>query len=287
MFAKVYFETGNGTEEIVRNLTPHMMDLPLPSSWAPMSVQSYKPWYNEEDANGVFFSSIHLYGGPSFYPCSGEETPLSELSENKDGARIINIGLTPIGPGTANNTLSKKVRLRAELTNKQRTEYCKIASNELRSKVVQKLLPSLTEFTPDLLLISSGFDAHYDDMYHFLGEDDFHWLTKSLSETCPRVISVMEGGYSLKPVVLQGSSEATEKAEFDRFAIYSPQQAPIKKESVGASKSSRTKAAAKNAPLVVDSSVSTGSDSQPPDGGLIKAVMAHACALTGREGWNN
>lgn len=54
---------GNGTEEIVRNLIPHEVCLPLPSSWAPVSRLSYKPWLNENDDRDTFFSSIHLYGG--------------------------------------------------------------------------------------------------------------------------------------------------------------------------------------------------------------------------------
>jgi acetoin utilization deacetylase AcuC-like enzyme len=36
--------------------------------------------------------------------------------------------------------------------------------------VQEMLLPYLHTFKPDLLLISSGFDAHYDDMYHWLTE---------------------------------------------------------------------------------------------------------------------
>jgi hypothetical protein len=40
-----------------------MVHLPLPSSWAPQSTLSYKPWLNEQDAEEVFFSSVHLYAG--------------------------------------------------------------------------------------------------------------------------------------------------------------------------------------------------------------------------------
>ena len=62
---------GNGTEEIVRNLTPHQIFLPLPSSWSPMSQLSYKPWLNERDAEEVFFGSVNLFAEDRFYPCSG------------------------------------------------------------------------------------------------------------------------------------------------------------------------------------------------------------------------
>jgi acetoin utilization deacetylase AcuC-like enzyme len=38
----------------------------------------------------------------------------------------------------------------------------------MRDKVTARLIPQLTKFAPDLLFISAGFDAHYDDLYHYL-----------------------------------------------------------------------------------------------------------------------
>ena len=56
-------------------------------------------------------------------------------------------------------------------------------------------------FAPDLLFISAGFDAHFDDLYHYLTEEDYHWLTEQLCTTVipqgGKVISILEGGYSL------------------------------------------------------------------------------------------
>ena len=270
-----FLELGNGTEDIVRNLSPRSIFLPLPSSWAPVSIPSYKPWLNEDDSKEVLFSSIHLFGGPSFYPCSGEEMESEQVSPN-----IINICLTPMGPGTDNNSVSKKARTRSELSNKQREEYSRIASNELKSKVTRRLIPKLESFGADLLLLSSGFDAHYDDMYHFLSEADFHWLTKSLAETCPRVVSVMEGGYSLKPVFLQGTSDPLRSKQYDRFAISSDE---------GGSSATISRAKARSDKKVINGSykIDASNISQPVDGGLVKAVMAHACALCGRESWEN
>lgn len=40
-----------------------MINLPLPSSWAPVSKLSYKPWLNEKDKDEVFFGSIQLFAG--------------------------------------------------------------------------------------------------------------------------------------------------------------------------------------------------------------------------------
>ena len=76
------------------------------------------------------------------------------------------------------------------------------------------LLPRLEAFNADLLFISAGFDAHFDDFYHFLTEQDLHWVTEQLCAVADRsgtfgcteggvarrkcgVISVLEGGYSL------------------------------------------------------------------------------------------
>ena len=76
----------------------------------------------------------------------------------------------------------------------RRADLCLAASREMRRKVASTLLPRLLSFTPDLLFISAGFDAHYDDLYHFLDEADFHWLTEQLCSTVEphggKVISV-------------------------------------------------------------------------------------------------
>jgi acetoin utilization deacetylase AcuC-like enzyme len=147
---------GNGTEEVIRNLTPRKTFLPLPSSWAPISATSYKPWLNESDADDVFFSSINLFSGERFYPCSGDDSP---SDENKN---IVNISMTPIGPGPWDP------KAKHALSSAKKKELCAIASAEMREKVSKLLLPKLQSFKADVLLISAGFDAHFDDFYHFL-----------------------------------------------------------------------------------------------------------------------
>jgi acetoin utilization deacetylase AcuC-like enzyme len=66
------------------------------------------------------------------------------------------------------------------------------------------ILPALHEHSPDLLIISAGFDAHRADPLASLnlGEDDFAWVTHKLLDTAEercagRVVSVLEGGYDL------------------------------------------------------------------------------------------
>jgi len=73
-----------------------------------------------------------------------------------------------------------------------------------RGRFADELLPALTAFRPDFILISAGFDAHKDDPLGQLGltDADFAWATAALMDvarkTCGgRVVSVLEGGYNL------------------------------------------------------------------------------------------
>ncbi|HRD75039.1 MAG TPA: histone deacetylase family protein [Hyphomicrobiaceae bacterium] len=67
-----------------------------------------------------------------------------------------------------------------------------------------RILPSLRNFAPDLVLISAGFDAHEADPLANLRllEDDFAWATGKLADIAHkhsggRIVSMLEGGYDL------------------------------------------------------------------------------------------
>jgi acetoin utilization deacetylase AcuC-like enzyme len=67
------------------------------------------------------------------------------------------------------------------------------------------LLPALRRFEPELLIVSAGFDAHHLDPLGGLRltDDDFHWITQELLAVAERsaqgrVVSILEGGYSLE-----------------------------------------------------------------------------------------
>lgn len=70
-------------------------------------------------------------------------------------------------------------------------------SDAFRAAYTDTIIPRLKAFAPELLIISAGFDAHKDDPIGgmSLDEEDFHWVTASLMETAPKVVSVLEGGY--------------------------------------------------------------------------------------------
>lgn len=86
-------------------------------------------------------------------------------------------------------------------------------SDEFRRAMSERLLPALSAFGPDFVLVSAGFDAHEADplaslRYH---EDDFGWATAELLRvaraTCDgRLVSTLEGGYDLRALGASASA---------------------------------------------------------------------------------
>jgi acetoin utilization deacetylase AcuC-like enzyme len=73
-----------------------------------------------------------------------------------------------------------------------------------REVVTTQWLPRLREFAPQLIYISAGFDAHYEDDMASLGlvEADYAWVTEQLLQVAKesaegRIVSMLEGGYAL------------------------------------------------------------------------------------------
>ena len=76
---------------------------------------------------------------------------------------------------------------------------------EFRDAFETTILPRLTAFGPELIVISAGFDAHMRDPLANLNlvEDDFAWVTGKIMEIADaraggRIVSVLEGGYDLE-----------------------------------------------------------------------------------------
>ncbi len=73
-----------------------------------------------------------------------------------------------------------------------------------RQIVTDMWMPALREHQPELIIISAGFDAHYEDDMGSLGlvESDYVWVTGQLREIAEesaqkRIVSMLEGGYAL------------------------------------------------------------------------------------------
>ena len=84
---------------------------------------------------------------------------------------------------------------------------------QFKAAMRERIFPALMDFSPDLVLISAGFDAHQADPLGGLAlvEDDFEWITLKLAEIAHkfaqgRMVSMLEGGYDLKAL---GDSVAT------------------------------------------------------------------------------
>jgi len=78
------------------------------------------------------------------------------------------------------------------------------SGDQFRQAVLTHWLPALHKFTPELIFISAGFDAHIeDDMSQFrLHTADYAWVTQEILLVADkyaqgRVISILEGGYAL------------------------------------------------------------------------------------------
>jgi acetoin utilization deacetylase AcuC-like enzyme len=76
---------------------------------------------------------------------------------------------------------------------------------KFRAAFENLILPQLTKFAPELIVISAGFDAHRRDPLANINLDaeDFGWVTRKLMDVAHasaggRVVSVLEGGYDLQ-----------------------------------------------------------------------------------------
>ena len=76
---------------------------------------------------------------------------------------------------------------------------------EFRAAFESRILPRLSSFGPELIIISAGFDAHMRDPLASLNliEADFAWATQKIMDIADksaggRIVSVLEGGYDLE-----------------------------------------------------------------------------------------
>ena len=116
---------------------------------------------------------------PSVMYCSTHQMPLFPGTGAKTETGAGNICNAPLNPGDS--------------------------GQHFREAFSERVLPALDTFSPDLVIISAGFDAHHRDPLAniMLGEDDFDWVTGKLMDIASRhcdnrVVSLLEGGYDLE-----------------------------------------------------------------------------------------
>jgi acetoin utilization deacetylase AcuC-like enzyme len=95
-------------------------------------------------------------------------------------------------------------------------------SEEFREAMVERILPALDRFRPELILISAGFDAHWLDPLGSLNftDDDYAWVTKELCRLADRhakgrVVSTLEGGYDLDALASAASAHVKALMDWD------------------------------------------------------------------------
>ena len=78
------------------------------------------------------------------------------------------------------------------------------SSAKMRAAYEHHIFPAVKDFSPNLILISAGFDAHKSDPLANLNwsTSDFRWVTEKICEMADgicdgRVVSSLEGGYEL------------------------------------------------------------------------------------------
>jgi acetoin utilization deacetylase AcuC-like enzyme len=107
----------------------------------------------------VLFVSLHQW---PFYPGSGGPTEQSETTVN-----------VPLSAGSGDD------------------EYF-VAFDRI-------VAPAVEQFSPDLLLVSAGFDAHEEDplAQMRISADGFRELSRRCAALAPRVAAMLEGGYNV------------------------------------------------------------------------------------------
>jgi acetoin utilization deacetylase AcuC-like enzyme len=106
----------------------------------------------------------------------------------------------PLYPGTGS---AEETGCAGNIVNVPLAPYA--GSAEFRKALERTILPAISGFSPEFLLISAGFDAHADDPLANLNfqDGDYSWATAELmalaAEHCQgRLVSTLEGGYNLR-----------------------------------------------------------------------------------------
>lgn len=123
----------------------------------------------------VFYASVHQ---AHLFPGTGE------ASETGVAGNILNV---PLGAG-ANGAV-------------------------VLAAITETIVPAITAFRPDLLVLSAGFDAHYRDPLGDLNlvEGDYAVLTRALVDVADRIcggriVSLLEGGYDVDALGLSAAA---------------------------------------------------------------------------------
>lgn len=257
---------GNGTEEIVRKcqdpsklffFSIHLFDVENKRRRNPNSfVYKFYPGTGSEDDLALNIINVPITplwrnATPAPAPVPRPTTPTKRHNTRQKKARSSNSEASEEAPsdsgtprgsgsragsdaasseaGSANNTSSTSTSSQAhrDSATSGRLAY--------RQAIQNRLLPALRAFNPDLILLSSGFDACKGDVGNAKHErdgermgidlepEDYAWTTRKILEIADiccqgRVVSVLEGGYGKTSVsaASPGGDEEESSAPLDR-----------------------------------------------------------------------
>ena len=82
--------------------------------------------------------------------------------------------------------------------NRKNNTLSDLGNEEYRFACDSLLFPIVKEFSPDLLIISCGFDGGIHDFIGWsqLSPIMYKYMTEELMKLCPKVLIVQEGGYN-------------------------------------------------------------------------------------------
>jgi len=119
-----------------------------------------------------------------------------KVAENDHNILYISTHQHPHYPGTGTSSLEPNIVNIPMAAGTNGHQY--------RQLVLNTVMPAIEQFKPDLILLSTGFDAHKRDPLSSIRLDDadYYWtaslICKAAARLCnSRVISALEGGYSL------------------------------------------------------------------------------------------
>jgi acetoin utilization deacetylase AcuC-like enzyme len=121
-----------------------------------------------------------------------------EIVSGNDEIVFVSSHQAPLYPGTGDpeTTLAGNV-LNATLSPGA-------TSDAFRDTWLSQLLPRVAAFKPQLILVSAGFDGHYEDPLAQLRlkDDDYYWIGQELRKVADqyakgRLVASLEGGYNL------------------------------------------------------------------------------------------
>lgn len=143
------------------------------------------------------FLYISLHAGGAWMNGTMSKTTEDPMNDDEPFGLVKNPKQTGIYPGRCGDTSPHKGVLNVPLGSR-------VMSHAVGTALLQRVTPAVKTFSPDLIILSAGFDAHKNDPMGLggLSAEDFGNITEiacqlAIQVCSGRVVSVLEGGYGV------------------------------------------------------------------------------------------